>query len=337
MPAVPSFLRTSSDRRFKKTPHPSRQVVTPSPLGEGFDLLGRTALSRAKDALREDADTTKRVSARPAHFALPAWGRLLEFIRIGLPSASYNRAMADPPESTRRAPSPNSGLGVPAGTRGQRWFELCLVSLVAFSGPFWGAVYIFENPSNPWFPASNARFLVGILHEIIALSLLAYVLSRRSLRFRDLGFRWSLRDTGIGLLIAAIAWVAYDLGYFAVQLTHYRIFGVWAPAPSPRSLVLPHHSVAAIPYFLLSPFFEEMIVRAYLMTEIASLTGSSTIAIVISVGVQFSYHLYQGWTQALSISFMFLVFAIYYALRRRALPIIVSHGLFDIWSLTRLW
>jgi membrane protease YdiL (CAAX protease family) len=87
----------------------------------------------------------------------------------------------------------------------------------------------------------------------------------------------------------------------------------------------------------LNPFFEELIVRAYLMTEVLDLTGSSSLAVALSVAVQFSYHLHYGWVEAISLSFQFLVFALYYALSRRALPVIVAHSLFDISDLVRLW
>jgi membrane protease YdiL (CAAX protease family) len=88
--------------------------------------------------------------------------------------------------------------------------------------------------------------------------------------------------------------------------------------------------LAAIPFVLLNPIFEELIVRSYLMTEIIDLTGSVTLAVALSLAVQVSYHLYYGWWGALSLAFQFLVFALYYARWRRALPIIIAHGMFDL-------
>ena len=72
------------------------------------------------------------------------------------------------------------------------------------------------------------------------------------------------------------------------------------------------------------------------MTEIKELTGSSVLAIALSVVFQASYHLYYGWVGALSIGFLFLVFAIYYARYKRAEPIIVAHAVFDLYALIRL-
>jgi membrane protease YdiL (CAAX protease family) len=183
---------------------------------------------------------------------------------------------------------------------------------------------------------SNARWLVGIVQEIAGLLLLAYVLSRRNLRFKDLGLRWSLKDVGVGLLVTGASFAAYLLGSTIVHLVHYWMYGSSPGGPTGLDLFA-HPSVAFIPFCFLNPFFEELIVRAYLMNEVLELTGSSTLAVSFSVAVQFSYHLYYGWAGAITLSFQFLIFSVYYLRSRRALPIIFAHGVFDIYALVRVW
>ena len=129
---------------------------------------------------------------------------------------------------------------------------------------------------------------------------------------------------------------AYSFGHAFVQVIHHFLYGSFATGPSARDFFA-HPTVVAIPFTLLNPFFEELIVRAYLMSEIIELTGSSKLAVALSVGVQFSYHLYYGWSGAISLSFVFLVSALYYEYARRALPVIVAHGFFDLYGLVRLW
>jgi len=177
---------------------------------------------------------------------------------------------------------------------------------------------------------------MGIFQEVIALVLVAYVLSRRNLRFRNIGLQWRLKDLGVGLFVAGISYAAYALGSILVQSIHYGIYGTLAKSVGGKDFYS-HPPITAIPFSILNPFFEELIVRAYLMTEIMELTGSSALAIVVSVAVQFSYHLYYGWVAAISLSFQFLIFAVYYARTRRILPVIVAHGLFDIYAIARLW
>ncbi len=86
----------------------------------------------------------------------------------------------------------------------------------------------------------------------------------------------------------------------------------------------------------MNPFFEELIVRAYLMTEVRTLTGSWILSAALSVVVQSSYHLYYGWGGAIALSFLFLAFSIYYARTQRATPIIIAHGIFDFLALIRM-
>jgi membrane protease YdiL (CAAX protease family) len=182
---------------------------------------------------------------------------------------------------------------------------------------------------------SNERWLLGIFQEVVALLLLTYVLSRRSLSFKDIGLSWRLKDVLAGLLVIGFGYVAYVLGSMLVQTVHHSIYGTFAKSLSGKDFYS-HPPFAAIPFSLLNPFFEELIVRAYLMTEVGDLTGSLTQAVAVSVAVQFSYHLYYGWVGAISLSFQFLVFAVYYARTRRVLPVIVAHGFFDIYGIFSL-
>jgi len=210
------------------------------------------------------------------------------------------------------------------------------VLLVACGGYIAYSLYLLIGGPSDAPQISGFRWAGGIVQEVAALLLLGYVLSRRGLRFTNLGLRWSLRDVAAGLLVTALSYAAYGLGHTLVQTIHHLVYGSFATGRTARDF-FGHPSVMAIPWSLLNPFFEELIVRAYLMTEVMELTGSSTLAVVLNVGVQFSYHLYYGWVGAISLSFLFLVPALYYVRSRRALPLIVAHGFFDVYALLRLW
>src|ERR1700687_6389824 len=208
--------------------------------------------------------------------------------------------------------------------RRQRWFEVSLVLLVTVAPFFLNALHILQGGPSAAPQMSNARWLVGIVQEIAGLLLLAYVLSRRNLRFKDLGLRWSLREVGVGLLVAGASYVTYAIGYLVVHFLH-NAWSLPAVTNPPTLHLFAHPSIMAIPFSLLNPFFEELIVRAYVMAEVVDLTGSLALAVTLSVVVQFSYHLYYGWEGAIALSFQFLAFALYYAHSRRILPVIVAH------------
>jgi len=223
-----------------------------------------------------------------------------------------------------------------AREKGQRWFEVCLVLLIAFGDKILSALYFLKYCPSAAILSANSRWVSGLVQQVTALLLLGYILSRRNLRFANLGLRWSIRDVGAGLLVTTASMAAYRLGYLLVQAFHHQVYGSWATGPTGRDFFA-HPPMIAIPYFLLNPFFEELIVRAYLMTEVLELTGSVALPVALSVGVQFSYHLYCGWAGAISLSFLFLVLALYYARSRRALPVIVAHGFLDVFTLIRIW
>jgi membrane protease YdiL (CAAX protease family) len=214
-----------------------------------------------------------------------------------------------------------------------RWFELALVLLVAFSGYILSSLSILNGGTAAETHQKISTYAIGTVHEVISLLLLGYVLSRRKLRLRDLGMRWSLRSFVSGLPVTSVAFLSYCLGYSIIRFVA-AAFSL--STTDPHTFHHPYPSWAAIPFFFLNPFFEELIVRGYLMTEVRELTGSTLPAILLSVAVQTSYHLYYGWTGALSLGFEFLVFSIYYARTRRLAPVIVAHELFDLYGFVRL-
>jgi membrane protease YdiL (CAAX protease family) len=224
----------------------------------------------------------------------------------------------------------------PAASQRPRWFELALVLSVAFGSPVFSSLYVLAtgHTASPNSPSLHWGF--QLFNETASLLLLGYVLWRRNLRVRDLGMCWSVRDFAHGVVIAIGSYSAEYVGGFIVFFIHHAIFGPDHASISPSS-IFGHTGIVAIPFFLLNPFFEELIVRAYLMTEVRALTGSATLAVALSVALQTAYHLYYGWQGALSLAFMFLVLAVYYSRTRRATPIIVAHGAFDLLALVQLW
>lgn len=233
-------------------------------------------------------------------------------------------------------PSADVRVGLSAEERRRRWAELGLVLAVALGTPILNSIALFLNPPTASPQISDARWTISMFQEVTALLVLAYVLSRRGLSFASLGLRWSARDVGAGLLVAFFSYWPYAFAAVVISWGYYFIFGAQPEGHSAR-FFFAHPGVMMIPFSILNPFFEELIVRAYLMSEVVQLTGSATLAVILSVAVQFSYHLYYGWAGAIALAFQFLVFALYYINSKRALPVIVAHAVFDIYALIRLF
>jgi membrane protease YdiL (CAAX protease family) len=239
--------------------------------------------------------------------------------------------------SSRSLPETPAGIQPEISTeeKRRRWFELFLVLALSLGTALLNSFYLLKNAPVVALRMSAVRSLYGFAHESLSLLLLAYVLSRRNLGLRDLGLRWSIRDVVPSIVVTVLAVLSYFAGAVILQALHYEMYGVISRGPK-ASQFFSSPTIWALPFTLLNPFFEELIVRAYVMTEIKELTGSTTKAIAFSVLLQASYHLYYGWLGAITLAFLFMVFAIYYSRSRRALPIIVAHAIFDLYALFRL-
>jgi membrane protease YdiL (CAAX protease family) len=227
------------------------------------------------------------------------------------------------------SPLKNSRIASQGDSVARRWLELCLLMLIAFGGWLLNSVYFHRHGNNIFPLLPNELRCFGIFQEVAALALLGYMLSRRNIRWRDLGLRWSIHDLLSGFLIALLSYSAYWSCYHLL-LTIHNAFLPSAPFTREPNIPYGWPPVMLILFYLLNPFFEELIVRAYLMTEVKALTGSWTLAAGLSTLFQASYHIHYGWPVTISLGIQFLVFSVYYARKQRATPLIVAHGIFDI-------
>jgi membrane protease YdiL (CAAX protease family) len=216
---------------------------------------------------------------------------------------------------------------LPVNDRTLRWFELGLVLLLAFGGSFAKTAMVRPGTA-PAEPVESWRWLWMILHEATCLLLLGYVLYRRRMRIGDLGLCWRWTEFVRGLLVFLGAYAAYAVSYPALAWMQSTLMP--GAAHVTPTQMFGHARWMMFFVSLINPFYEELIVRAYLMTEVQALTGSWVLAGAASVAIQTSYHLYYGWLGALAVGIQFLVFSIYYARTRRAMPIVVAHGLIDV-------
>jgi membrane protease YdiL (CAAX protease family) len=230
-------------------------------------------------------------------------------------------------------------LATPSGSsvRGkrQRWFELCLVLFISFGGSLYNGIYYLNHSPSAVPVITTARALYTATQSAVTIVLLGYVLARTGRKFRDIGLRWSFRDVGVGIVVLIVAFVVLFAVSTESLAIHFTIYGT-VPVHHRASEFFGHFRLAMLPYFLIAPVHEELIVRAYLMTEIRELTGSVTLAGAASLVLQFTYHLYYGWWGALTVTGMFLVYTLYFARWRRALPIVVAHELYDIFAIFHL-
>ena len=166
--------------------------------------------------------------------------------------------------------------------------------------------------------------------------LLCFVLSERKRSWAEIGCRpqWMDLFRGIGLIVA----VRFAAGL--VTMVFQGIFrnytGHYLQPRSGHGLMSGGISLLTVVLVVVNPFFEELIVRGYTMSEIMALGGSRNLAIVVSVLLQMSYHVYQGLLRCIALTVVFLVFSIYFSRTRRIAPAVVAHFWSDFSALIRI-
>jgi membrane protease YdiL (CAAX protease family) len=217
-----------------------------------------------------------------------------------------------------------------------RLFEVVLVCVIAFGGSILSSGRsLLDGGSGISSMGSSGSgtytWLYHSLREASALGLLWYVLMRRGKSFSNLGLSWERKD----IVRSIMLWVAGSLAFYgvyhAINFSSLVAFGHKSLSKNVgRILFGGGISFITILFQFLNPFFEELIARAYVMTEVKQLTNSSTKAIIASTVLQTSYHFYQGTTSAFALGALFLISSIYYAKTNRIAPVILAHLYTDL-------
>ena len=212
--------------------------------------------------------------------------------------------------------------------------ELALVLGVAFSASALASVYVFFNrPLALSAEYLQLRLWTGLVAEIMALCVLAYVLYRQGRSWRDLGMNFKLMDIPVSIGLMLVVHYLFYPAYYAVNVAYFKVFK--EPLTHQKLVTVLNLGITAgtVLFVILNAFYEEVLVRAYFITEVHALSGSKLPAIVASTTLQTIYHLYQGIDLAIGVGVGFLILSIYFAVFKRAWPIILAHFYLDAMAL----
>jgi membrane protease YdiL (CAAX protease family) len=217
----------------------------------------------------------------------------------------------------------SSQQGLP--DRRRRWEDLALVMLIGFLPLVMSGIYRLFVPPVENAPAQmNWRFSNGLVQEFCILFLFVVLLRRQGRRLSDIGLSFHWLDILRGAVLAAGSWMLYPLALQFIRFI-YSWFGLQPHYRSSEKIFAGGLFVLDLAYTTLAPFFEEILVRGYLMTELIGLSWPVWLAMLTSVVLQTSYHLYYGVAGALAAGSTFLISAIYFAKTRRLTPVVLSH------------
>lgn len=209
-----------------------------------------------------------------------------------------------------------------------RTLALVAVLLISIFPLIVNSLYIFISDKVVSENSSNSQFISSIVWEILSLGVLYLVLKKQGRDFKDIGFKFRKID----ILHCILLFVGIYIMYI-ISLTISPNFG---QTPNNIGFLETNISILYILFIIINPFFEELIVRAYVITESKYLLKNEEISVLISTIIQTSYHLYQGLIPALYVGLMFFVFSIYFAKSRRIVPVILVHLLFDLMAMLDL-
>jgi len=222
-------------------------------------------------------------------------------------------------------------------TRRRRVFALAVVlSVSVLHFIVSSSYYVFGGAAPP--PAGEMipyRLVGALVAECTSLLLLWYVISERQNGWQSIGWNPNWRDPLRGIVLVIVSLLATIPPAIVFQSVYRAFSGHYLAANDLRQLLGFGVSVFSIAFVVVNPFFEELIVRAYTMSEVMDLGGSRVLAVVISVALQVSYHLYQGAARAIAVAATFTVCSIYFARTRRILPVVVAHFCIDAYALIR--
>jgi len=193
------------------------------------------------------------------------------------------------------------------------------------------AVYFFLHPAENPAPLGGAAwgFASLAVFELLLLLLVWHVLRLNGETFAALSEPFAGKDVlrGIGLSI-------WDyLSYYALGLLLWKITGGPSDAEKSRRTMEIFNAPFSVFYLvgaIVNPFGEEVLVRGFLQTRLRQAGHGGLLVVLVSTGLQSSYHLYQGLLPCLSLAPGFLIFALYYQATRRLWPVLIAHLIMDV-------
>ncbi len=213
-----------------------------------------------------------------------------------------------------------------------RAFFVVILSALWF--PYYASIAYVAGAIPPTGSKLDVSLTVTIILELLALALLAAALSRQGRSWQDIGLEFSWRDVlhSLGLFIAAYLarYAVYVIALYLPAVLAGRAVDV--QSPNVPDLGGASFSIL-VTFTFINPWFEELIVRAYMMTELAAWQLPAFVAVLISAFSQAGYHLYQGIPATILVASTFLIFSQYYVITRRALPVVLAHFWFDLLAL----
>ena len=210
--------------------------------------------------------------------------------------------------------------------------EMAVVLLLSLGLPIYASMQIFFQfsstlSSRSWlYRYTDMGIYLLTIYELIILSVLVLLLFIRNWRLKDFNLHFSLRLVGVAFLLIIANNILSNLSYKAFSVLHLVTAELEKAVNVKWSITI----YGLIPLLVINSLFEESIVVGYLFKRLEKISG--VVVISFSILIRQLYHLYQGPTTFFGIIPMGLVFGLYYLKYRRLTPLIIAHGLSNLFT-----
>ena len=231
------------------------------------------------------------------------------------------------------------------------WFEVVAVLCIAVMPDIYNALYSYSVGDTGEGYTMAATYLYILLRSIWVVVPVLYILRLSREGWSAFGLvRPRLADIPIGIgawLACLVSYYAFYFGwgFVAAIIGSFTDPAVWQEAAGTATayettfnedeyeayyyFATPENG---LDYLLLAlgesanGIAEELVMRAYLITRLITLTGSAAVALALSSTLFALYHLYQGPFQALGILIFGVVMGLIYLATRRLWPVAIGHA-----------
>jgi len=214
---------------------------------------------------------------------------------------------------------------------------LGLVLTVSFAHFIASAIYYLIHPGTPTAAPYQRQFgvLTAIIWEVCSLLLLWFILSGQNRNWRDIGWTPTWSDIPYALALIVVTRICQSVINLWFQGYYRSITGHYLQPTTTHGILGAGISVLTIALVLINPVFEELIVRAYAMSEMMALGRGPILAVLASVVIQMSYHVYQGTLRGIALAVGFTISSIFFLKTKRIVPVVLAHLWVDAYALIR--
>lgn len=203
-------------------------------------------------------------------------------------------------------------------------FELAIVFGLTVALP---VIYTIAARRFYDFDFGQRRLVTTVFIELVVVTLLWPWLSARGWSFRAILEAPEPKDVLRGVGLAMLAYIASYIStvtwwVFVPEADHVLRTALPSGSATPWAVLL---------IVVINPLVEECLWLAYGVTALERY--GTRFAVVASVALRTSVHLYQGLLAFISVLPLGVVFTVYFARTRRIWPVVVAHMLFDTLAL----